>query len=336
MSIKKVSLRDKVENALGDQHTAAMFSQTTKNYKHQSIPASHPDDIWSADLMDTASLHPEKNKATRFLLIIVDVYSRFVRAIPLKEKSAAAVADALSSLKAAPKYLHVDEGTEFYNAQVKKWADDHDVNMYSTAIGAVHAERFIRTLRNYIARFRQYTHDQEWLPALPVILERYNTRPHSTTGEAPAEVYEGEVLLMGDSKKQTPKERLKEAKEKVLAVGTPVLISMESDKFDKSTAYLWSREYFLIAHIKDVPGEPVGYYLMDNEGDSIKGLFYREELRPLSQVPEVFDVNVLKKGIDPKTGKPGVQVEWVGYREKLKGRKQKETRTEWISKNQLV
>ena len=48
--------------------------------------------------------------------------------------------------------MRVDQRSEFYNKNFKKWLKDNDITMYSTHNEgkSVIAERFIRTLRNKI------------------------------------------------------------------------------------------------------------------------------------------------------------------------------------------
>ena len=56
-------------------------------------------------------------------MTVIDILSKYAYAIPLGNKSAKELNGALKNLfekaKAIPKNLHVDQGTEFYNATVK-------------------------------------------------------------------------------------------------------------------------------------------------------------------------------------------------------------------------
>ena len=63
----------------------------------------------------------------------------------------------LNSSKRKPKKLWVDWNSEFYNSSFKKWLEDNDIRMYSTYNEgkSVVAERFIRTLKNKIYKFKK-------------------------------------------------------------------------------------------------------------------------------------------------------------------------------------
>ena len=93
------------------------------------------------------------NKGFRFLLCIIDVFSKYAWVIPLKDKKGVSIVNAfqkiLDTSERKPNKIWVDEGSEFYNNYFKKWLKDYDTEMYSTHNEgkSVVAERFIRTLK---------------------------------------------------------------------------------------------------------------------------------------------------------------------------------------------
>ena len=109
------------------------------------------DNIWGADLADM-QLISKFNKGVRFLLCVIDIFSKYAWVVPLKDKkSVTIVARFQSILKQSnrkPSKIWVDKGSEFYNASFKKWLQGNDTVMYSTHNEgkSVVAERFIRTL----------------------------------------------------------------------------------------------------------------------------------------------------------------------------------------------
>ena len=62
--------------------------------------------MWAADLIDIQALSKD-NKIIKYLLTVIDVFSKFVWIIPIKQKSGKEIAEALSK-------LWVDKGGEFY------------------------------------------------------------------------------------------------------------------------------------------------------------------------------------------------------------------------------
>ena len=96
------------------------------------------------------------NKGFRFLLCIIDIFSKFVWVVPLKYKKGVSIVNAFQKIldgsNRKPIKIWVDKGSEFYNNSFKKWLKDNDIEMHSihNEGKTVVAERFIRTLKNKI------------------------------------------------------------------------------------------------------------------------------------------------------------------------------------------
>ena len=90
------------------------------------------------------------NKGFRFLLYVIDIYSRYAWAIPLKDKKGITFTNAfqkfLDELNRKPNEILVDKGIEFYNRSMKLSLEKNDIEMCLTHIEgkSVVAERFIR------------------------------------------------------------------------------------------------------------------------------------------------------------------------------------------------
>ena len=114
--------------------------------------------ICGADLADM-KLISKYNKGVRFLLCVIDVFSKYACIVPLKGKKGVSIAGAfqqtLKESNRKPNKIWVDNVSEFYNNFFKKWLQDDDIVMYSTQIKgkSVIAERFIRMLKNNIYKY---------------------------------------------------------------------------------------------------------------------------------------------------------------------------------------
>ena len=121
------------------------------------------DQQWDMDLVDLQKL-AKWNKGTKYLLTVIDVFSKYAWDEPLKSESAQQVTAALEKLwkRAAPRHpmtVQTDAGTEFYNSSVQVFFDKQDVRHFSTH-GDPHAAvvvRWNKTLktkmfRNFIAK----------------------------------------------------------------------------------------------------------------------------------------------------------------------------------------
>ena len=89
------------------------------------------------------------NKGFRFLLCVIDIYSKYSRVIPFKDKKCITITNAFQSIlkesNRKSNKIWVDKGSGFCNRSEK-----NDIEMYSThnEEKSVIAERSLRTLRN--------------------------------------------------------------------------------------------------------------------------------------------------------------------------------------------
>ena len=76
------------------------------------------------------------NEGFKYILTVIDVFSKYAWAVPMKDKSAASVTKVFEKIISdrIPKKLWVDEGKEFYNATFKRLLEKHKIDMYSTFI----------------------------------------------------------------------------------------------------------------------------------------------------------------------------------------------------------
>ena len=90
-----------------------------KNFSTNKTDVYHDDDIWSLDIVDLNDYGPEYNRNFRYVLFIIDNFSKFAWTIPLKNKNAQTIKDSfeniLISSKRKPDLFESDRGEEFYN-----------------------------------------------------------------------------------------------------------------------------------------------------------------------------------------------------------------------------
>ena len=93
------------------------------------------DKIWAADLADMTALSKE-NKGVNFLLLVIDIFSKYGWIIPLKDKKGETVANALKTIfkERKPGKLWTDKGREFYNKVVKDLIELYSTEMRKKAV----------------------------------------------------------------------------------------------------------------------------------------------------------------------------------------------------------
>ena len=100
------------------------------------------------------------NKGFRFLLCVIDIFSRYAWVVLLKDKKGVTIVNAFQkvldkSKRKSTNKIWVDKGSEFYTLSFKKWLKDNDIEIYSIHNKGkyVAAERFIRTLKTKIYKY---------------------------------------------------------------------------------------------------------------------------------------------------------------------------------------
>ena len=156
-----------------------------RKFEKRKVYSTFKDNIWSADLADIQLLS-KYNKGIRFLLCVIDIFSKHAWVVPLKDKKGISVVKAFQSIlkqsnsKRKPNKIWVDKGSEFYNAYFKKWLRDNDIVMYSTHNEgkSVVAERFIRTLKSKIYKYMTSISKNVYIDKLDDVVD--NTIIHIT------------------------------------------------------------------------------------------------------------------------------------------------------------
>ena len=98
-----------------------IYSQPPKkNYPTNKTDVNHIDNIWSLGILDLKEYGPENNRTYRYVLVIMDNFSKFGWTISLKSKNAQTVEDSFEKIlitsKRKPDLIETDRGKDFYNS----------------------------------------------------------------------------------------------------------------------------------------------------------------------------------------------------------------------------
>ena len=145
------------------------------------------------------------NKGFRFLLCVIDVFSKYAWVVPLKVKKGVSIVNAFQKIlddsNRKPNKIWVDKGSEFYNNSFKKWLKDNDIGMYSihNEGKSVVAERFVRALKTKIYKYTTSVSKNVYIDKLDDIVSEYNNTYHRTIKMKPVDVKDNKYI---DSKKE--------------------------------------------------------------------------------------------------------------------------------------
>ena len=172
-----------------------------KKFKRRNVYSSFKDNICAVDLADM-KLISKHNKGIKYLLCVIDLFSKYAWVIPLKEKKGVSIEDkkGVSIVNAFQKIskqsnikqnkIWVDQGSEFYNNVFKKWLKDNDISIYSTHNEgkSVVAERFIKILKNKIYKHMTAISKNVYFDVLVDIVDKYKNAYHRTIKMNPTDV----------------------------------------------------------------------------------------------------------------------------------------------------
>ena len=163
-----------------------------RNYPTNKIIYNHIDEIWCIDLADFSDFKTSNNKGYRYIFIIIDNYSKYLWATPLKSKYSQTktneFSNILSTSKRKPLKLESDRGIEFYNSTFQNLLKSKNIHHYSrfTDKGTCIAERVIRTVRN-LKKPIFLAGEASWINELSPIIEKYNNTIHHSTKMTPVQ-----------------------------------------------------------------------------------------------------------------------------------------------------
>ena len=112
-SITRKEIRKWAENNL----SYSLDKPSRRNFKRNKVCAPEIDSLWEADLAFLQDVVKE-NDGVNFLLVVIDVLSKYVWVRPMKKKTACSLLEAFDSILSKgrkPEKLGTDKGTEFVN-----------------------------------------------------------------------------------------------------------------------------------------------------------------------------------------------------------------------------
>ena len=263
------------------------------------------DKIWAADLADMKAFK-DYNDGYTFLLLVIDIFSKYGWIVPLKNKKGETVAEALKNIfeKRKPEKLWTDKGTEFYNKDVKKL-----IEIYSTENEEKSSivERWIRTMKEKMWKYFTDNNTYNYMNVLPDLVKDYNNTVHSSIKMTPIDASKKKNELTVWRNLYPDRHKIYDLTPK-FSVGDEVRITKKKKVFEKGYTTRWTEEIFTIKEIQNT--NPITYKLEDLQGEEIKGTFYEPELQKTEQ--QVFRIEkVLEKGEKQS------RVKWKGYDERF-------------------
>ena len=281
---KDVKLKDILLWLRGqDAHT--LHKPVRYNYPRNRVIVDGIDHQWDVDLMDMINLS-KYNDGYGYVLIAIDVFSRYAWTVLLKTKRSKDVKEGIEELFSQgrkPDLFRTDPGGEFVNKTLEKYLKDQDVVHVVTTSDkkANYVERLIRTLKAKMFRYFTQKQTYKYVDVMHDLVDSYNNTFHRTIKTAPALVNSDNEEMLWKRQYVIPHLRKPPTKKFKLGVGDTVRISHTRHPFTRDYKERWTGEVFKIASRRMRDGLPI-YVLKDWNGDAIKGTFYQEELEKVT------------------------------------------------------
>lgn len=312
-----------VKEFLENLPTYQLHKPAIKKFLSRKTMVSYAYQQFQADLVDMQKFS-RVNEGYNYILTVIDIFSRYAWALPLKSKKGEDVKnlfqeifkEGVSGKPGVPEKLQFDEGKEFYNQHLKDFLDKNNVEYFSSHSDkkAAVVERFNRTLKTKMWKYFTQKETEKWIDSLPDLVYSYNHTFHSSIGMKPVDAIKEEnedvvwynlygAFLANDF--GTPKYKH----------GDSVRITKYKTIFSKGYLPNYTEEVFQIKQV--IYTKPFVYKLQDYQEEEITGYFYEQEL---SYVPNPDDIEYkIEKILRYKTIK-GVKyglVKWKGYSDKF-------------------
>lgn len=246
-------------------------------FRRRRIYVSHVDDQWQADLIDMKSFKRFNNKIS-FILTVIDIFSKYAWAVPIRKKTGAEITEAFKSIfvERKPEKIQTDKGTEFVNRETQKLFKDNHIQWFTTEnveIKCAVVERFNRTLKDRMWRYFTAVGTQKWIDVLPHLIRNYNHSYHRSIRMTPVEA----SLKENQAKVHNNLFKIKRIDLKpTFKLNDRVRISKYKTAFKKGYLPTFTEEIFVVSEV--LKTDPITYRIKAQDGEEILGTFYKEEL----------------------------------------------------------
>ena len=307
--VKKKSIQKWLEG----EDTYTMHKPIKRKFRRRKVIVGGINQQFQADLIDLQNIKKWNNKIN-YLLTCIDVFSKYVYVIPLKDKTGVSITNAFKQifkqLNKLPFHLQTDSGKEFLNNTFQKYLKDKKVKHFVTwnqDTKSSIVEIFNRTLKRRMFRYFTKHSTKRYIEVLPSLVHSYNNTYHRSIKYAPSQVdseNQEEVWqrLYGNNHHEPDPDPFTE--------GTRVRISKAKGLFEKGYLPNWTEELFTIEKVL-YRTDPITYTVKDDADVTLRGTFYKEELQKVGEKAVYRIANILKKR--RVKGNQQYLIQWLGY-----------------------
>lgn len=281
--------RKDVKHWLESQLTYTLHKPVRRAIKRNPVIVSYIDEQWQADLVDMLEFKKE-NDGFSFILTVIDLFSKYAWAVPIKSKSGMNICEAFTKIfqKRLPSKLQTDQGREFKNKYCSNLFEEKGILFFTTRNNDTKCslvERFNRTLKSKMFKYFTSKGTRRYINVLQQLVHSYNNCYHRSIKMRPVDVNdENENLIFKnlygyDTYRDLLKSRQIEPK---LKVNDNVRRTYEKKVFDKSYYPNWTDSIYTVTKVIKGYKNPT-YEIESENGQKLDKKFYREQLQKVSK-----------------------------------------------------
>lgn len=312
-----ISRRSVIEFLL-EQPTYTSHREARKRFPTSFYNVFGAGRLGQIDLLDVQNL-ANYNQDIRYLMCLIDVFSKVMHVRALRDKksktTASALKDILDKNKLHFEMIEADMGSE-WRGHFASFLKDRGIK-FRWAASSLHkaavVERAQKTLRSLLFKYMYANQTNVYYDVLQSLVDSMNNAPHrSLKGRSPSSVRkEDEYDIWMHNYLSHVRTQPAVARPK-FAIGDHVRISKIRGPLDKGTKQPFTEEIFVINRVMRRPGNVFMYQLMDEQKTILSGWSYEFELSPVRVNPETL--YKISKILRYKGKKPNrmALVEWQG------------------------
>ncbi|KAK3907323.1 Putative uncharacterized transposon-derived protein [Frankliniella fusca] len=187
--------KEKITEYLQGEDAYTLHKPARRHFPRNVTYADNIDESWQTDLSDFQSLKKD-NDGFSYILCVIDVFSKFAWAVPLKDKSAPSIIKGFQTIfkttDRRPTRLFSDKGKEYINKTFQKFLKENNITYIHTHnpdIKCSIVERWQRTIKSKLFKRFTYTEKYRYVDGLlDDIVDAYNHTFHRSIKMRPVDV----------------------------------------------------------------------------------------------------------------------------------------------------
>ena len=304
---------NEVKDWLSGELTYTLHKPARRRFPRNKVIAEFPNEQFQADLVDMQEFS-RNNNGNKYILTVIDVFSKYAWAIPLKDKTGREVKKALEKIfnERQPLKLQTDRGLEFENQHVKNMLKIRKIHYFTSQnsdIKCAVVERFNRTLKGKMFKYFSSRGTRKYVDVIDKLVKGYNRTKHRTIKARPIDVTmsNAQSIFKNIYGVKGVRNLLKKKNISKLKVGDKVRRKYELKPMEKGYYPNWTDTMYTVE--KTIKGDRPTIKIKQEDNTILAHGFYDQELQKVKEtVHRAQVIRSRKKGQQKE-----YLVRWLGY-----------------------